>query len=514
MNEVLRLVLVASTCAPYARDAGRADVVAALADALGRRGHDVALFLPAHRDLAVPTDAARETVLARYPVPHGEGDEPASLIRVTRPGQPFDVFLVQHRGERRFFDGKGFAAAAPMDEDRGVERDGFFARAVLEALKRMDRRPDVVHAFDAQAAWVPALLRRAFAEDTFYARTGVLFSVLDWDDAPVAPAATVNALGLAADAEDPGERHPGNDKVPVLRLALRHADRIVFPSTRFATEVREDTALAGALSGVLAAREKDLLGVVPGIDARQWDPAGDFAIAERYSAGDPSGKEACRAALAERCGWPSDRAESGWPRPIVGLIARLDDEKGLDVVRDALDGLLALDVRLAVLGRGDARYEAMFADAARRAPERVHARLSFDDGQARRILAGADLLLVPSKREAGGMQQLRALRYGTIPVAHATGGLVDSLREFDSETMEGTAFLFRPHTGTALVEAVARATAVHAEPHRWARVVRNALSTDVSWEATATGYDEAYRAVRRHVEARRFSSWALGIARS
>src|SRR5687767_14916044 len=270
MAEALRLVLVASTCAPYARDAGRADVVSALADALGRRGHDVALFLPAHRDLMVPTDAARETVLARYPVPHGEGDEPASLIRVTRPGQPFDVFLVQHRGERRFFDGKGFAAAAPSSDGSAVERDGFFARAVLEALKRMDRRPDIVHAFDAQAAWVPALLRRAFAEDTFYARTGVLFSVLDWDDAPVAPAQTVTALGLAADAEDPWVRHAGRDGVPVLGLALRHADRIVFPSTRFATEVREDKALAGALSGVLAAREKDLLGVVPGIDARQW----------------------------------------------------------------------------------------------------------------------------------------------------------------------------------------------------------------------------------------------------
>ncbi|MEO6462117.1 MAG: glycosyltransferase, partial [Candidatus Eisenbacteria bacterium] len=333
-------------------------------------------------------------------------------------------------------------------------------------------------------------------------------------DAPSAPVATVTALGLDADAEEPRGGGGDGGGMPVLELALRHADRIVFPSTRFATEVREDEALAGPLSSVLAARAKDLLGIVPGIDARQWDPAGDLGIAARYHAGDRSGKEACRAALAERCGWPHDPAESGWPWPIVGLIARLDDEKGLNVVRDALDGLLALDVRLAVLGRGEPAYEAMFADAARRRPERVHARLAFDDGQARRILAGADLLLVPSQREAGGMQQLRALRYGTIPVAHATGGLVDSLREFEPDTGEGSAFLFRPHTGSALLEALARATLVHAEPHRWARLVRNALTTDVSWEATAAGYDEAYRAVRRHLEARRFSSWALGIART
>jgi starch synthase len=510
MPDALRLALIASTCAPYARDAGRADVVAALADAVARRGHDVTLFLPAHRDLAIPADAIRETLLAGYPVPMGEANEPASLIRITRPGQPFEVLLVQHRGAGRWFDRPGFAPA----DDARAPREAFFARAALEGLRRLDRRVDLVHAFDAPAAWAPAYLRRAYAGDGFFARTGCLFSVLDWSDAPTEPAPTVGALGLGADAEDPWSRFTGRDGVPVLALALRHADRIVFPSTRFAVEVREDRELAGPHSAVLAARAKDLLGVVPGIDARQWDPAGDLAIAARYSAPAPAGKEACRAALAERCGWPHDPAERGWQRPIVGLIAQLSDEKGLAVVREALDGLLALDVRLAVLGRGDSAYETMFTEAAQRDPDHLHAWLDFDDAQARRILAGADLLLVPSRREAGGMQQLRALRYGTIPVAHATGGLVDSLREFDADTLEGTAFLFRPHGGAALLEAVGRAVSVHAEPHRWARLVRNALTTDVSWEATAAGYEDAYRAVRRHVEARRFSSWALGIARS
>lgn len=513
MTDALRLALVATTCAPYARDAGRADVVAALADALARDGHDVALFLPAHRDLAIPADAVRETLLAGYAVPHGEGNEPASLIRVRRPGQPFDVFVVQHRGPGRFFDTPGFGGVSEGGEAR-VARDAFFSRAVLEALRLIDHRVDLVHAFDASAAWVPAHLRRTYAEDPFFARTGCLFSVLDWSDSPTVSTSALAGLGLAVEGEEAWTRAAGKGGVPVLHLALEHADRVVFPSLRFATELREDASLAGPLSAVLAARENDLLGVVPGIDARQWDPAGDLAIAARYSAIDPLGKEACRAALAERCGWAHDPAESGWQRPIVGLIAQLTDAKGMDVVREALDGLLALDVRLAVLGRGDAAHEAMFAAAARRHPERVHAWLAFDDGQARRILAGADLLLVPTRREAGGMQQLRALRYGTIPVAHATGGLVDSLREFDAETLEGTAFLFRPYGGTALLDAVTRAVDLHAQPHRWARLVKNALSSDVSWEATAAGYDEAYRAVRRQVEARRFSSWALGIARS
>jgi glycogen synthase len=227
MPDALRLALIASTCAPYARDAGRADVVAALADAVARRGHDVTLFLPAHRDLAIPADAIRETLLAGYPVPMGEANEPASLIRITRPGQPFEVLLVQHRGAGRWFDRPGFAPA----DDARAPREAFFARAALEGLRRLDRRVDLVHAFDAPAAWAPAYLRRAYAGDGFFARTGCLFSVLDWSDAPTEPAATVGALGLGADAEDPWSRFTGRDGVPVLALALRHADRIVFPRT-------------------------------------------------------------------------------------------------------------------------------------------------------------------------------------------------------------------------------------------------------------------------------------------
>ncbi len=514
MTDTLRLGLVATACAPYAREDGRAEVVAALADALARRGHEIALFLPAHRDLTIPPDAQRETVLAGFAVPLGDGNETASLIRVRRPGQPFDVFLVQHRGERRFFDAPGFGPAETSDAETRAARGAFFARAVLTALRLLDHRVDLVHAFDAAAAWVPAFLRRFDADDAQFGRTGALYTVLDWNDAPVAAASTIAALGLPEDAEDPRTHEILPGSLPINQLALRHADRIVFPSVRFAAELLEDATIAGPLSSVLAARAKDLLGVVPGIDARQWDPAGDMEIAERYSSEAVVGKEACRRALAERAGWPTDPAERGWDRPIVGLIARLTAEKGMGVLRDALDGLIDLDVRLAVLGRGDAEFEAMLGDAARRAPEHVSVRLAFDDAQARRIMAGSDLLLVPSRLEAGGMQQLRALRYGTIPVAHATGGLVDSLREFDGDTLEGTAFLFRPHTGPALLAAMARAVAVYSEPHRWRRLVANALGTDVSWEATAAGYDEVYRVVRRNVEARRFSSWALGIARS
>jgi starch synthase len=227
----------------------------------------------------------------------------------------------------------------------------------------------------------------------------------------------------------------------------------------------------------------------------------------------PEGKSASRRTLAERAGWPTDAAQSGWGRPIVGLIAPLQDEKGLDLVRESIEKLLDLDVRLAVLGTGEIAHESFWKVLARRRPERVFARVMFDDAVARQIVAGSDVLLVPSRREPGGRQQLRALRYGAIPVVHATGGLAETVSEFSSETSQGTGFTFEPYTSEALVAAMRRAVNAYEQPHVWSRLVHNAMSADVSYDATAAGYVEAYREVKRRREARRFSAWALGMAR-
>jgi len=291
-------------------------------------------------------------------------------------------------------------------------------------------------------------------------------------------------------------------------------DGLVVSSPHFAREVRADRALAGPLVAVMAARERDTFGLVHGIDTVAFDPSTDGAIAGRYHAEDLAGKARCRTLLAERAGWATDPAESTFDWPIFGMIARLSDEQGLELVRATLPRLLSQPLRLFVLGLGEPEHNAFLSVMARRHPDRLHARLAFDDRLAREVLAGADAFLLPARHEASGRQALRALRYGAVPVAHATGALADVVSDHDSEASTGNGFLFREHTGDHLVGAVERAIDAYRQPHVWRRLTRAARAFDGSWERTAEGYEEIYLEVRRRLEARRFGAWALGIARA
>jgi starch synthase len=264
---------------------------------------------------------------------------------------------------------------------------------------------------------------------------------------------------------------------------------------------------------VLAARSRDTFGVIHGVDVQAFDPATDPALAARYDATHLAGKVRCRTVLAERAGWASDPAESTYAWPIVGMIARLSDEQGIALVRVVLPRLLALPMRLFVLGLGDPEHNSFLAVMARRHPERLHARLAFDDRTAHELLGGADAFLLPARREPSARQALRALRYGAVPVAHATGALADVVADHDSEAGTGNGFLFDAHTGDHLVGGLERAIDAYRRPHEWQRLTRAAMAFDGSWERTAAAYEETYLEVPRRLEARRFGAWALGIAR-
>jgi starch synthase len=510
MTEPLRVALVATEASPLARHTGRADVIGAIAQALAQRGHDVALFLPAYRDLTFPPGSRRETVVPELRVPGPNGIEPASLIRVwvpsTRASRAAEVLLVHHRGDRRFFDRPGLwcdpADGTPYPDN--AARFAFFGRAVLEGLRALDRKPDLLHVLDARSAWTLAFLKSAYADDGQFVRTGTVLSALDLEDQEKQPAAALIECGLFEEVDE---------LASLLGVGMRHADLVVLPSAHYAAQVILDEPLARGLGPALAARAKDTVGILHGIDAAQWDPSTDTAIAARYAASDFAGKASCRRALAERAGWPSDPAERGHDWPIVGMIARLTDEQGMGLLARALERMLALELRLFVLGLGDRAHHAVLEDAARRHPDRVFARLTFDDALAREIVAGADAFLLPALSEPTGRQALRAMRYGAVPVAHRVGGQADAVVDFDPIAGTGTGFTFLAPTPEDLLGALSTAIATYHEPHLWRHLVRNAMTHDGTWQGTAAGYERAYRVVRRKVEAQRFGAWALGIAR-
>jgi starch synthase len=284
--------------------------------------------------------------------------------------------------------------------------------------------------------------------------------------------------------------------ISLLKGGLVFADLLTTVSPTYAREV-QTPEFGHRLDGVLRERSADLVGILNGLDVAAWDPATDPDIPRRFDRGDPSGKRACAAALRDELGLP----DPGGRTPLVGVVSRLAEQKGLDLVAAAVPAILAGGGQLVVLGAGEAPLERLLADLARAHPASVAVRVGFDERLARRIYAGADVFLMPSRYEPCGIGQLIALRYGTVPVVRRTGGLADTVRPWDPATGEGTGFLFDELSAAACREALARALAAHADPPAWRRLVQNGMGADFSWDASAEAYVTCYRRAIR--EARR-----------
>ncbi len=484
----LRVLLLASEAAPFAKTGGLADVAGALPRALTALGHDVRLMLPRYRGAA---DHARDlkTVVPQVRVPLGERTAEGALIEGRGPsGLP--VYFLAHD---HYYDRAGLYGTPDGDYWDNCERFVFLCRGALEAMDALAATghggwfPHVIHANDWQTGLVPVYLRTLYRDHPRLGQVGTLFTIhnlayqgLFWHyDMPL--------TGLGWDLFTPaGIEFYG--KLSFLKGGLAFADLLTTVSQTYAREIRTP-AFGTGLEGVLEERGEDLRGVVNGLDYEMWDPASDGALAKRYNPDDLSGKIECREALHRELG-----LEAG-PGPLIGLVTRLAEQKGLDLVLGALPALLAEGCRVALLGSGDAQLEEAFRAAAAAEPRRVAVRLGYDDALARRIYGGADAFLMPSRYEPCGLGQLIALRYGAVPIVRRTGGLADTVQEFDGRS--GTGFLFDGLTAEALVEAARRALAVFRSPAPWHALVRNGMTEDFSWDASAREYVTLYRKVLR-----------------
>jgi starch synthase len=490
----LRILLLTSEMAPFAKTGGLADVAASLPRALARLGHDVRVLMPRYRGVDRFAGELR-VVVPDIRVPLGDRMVEGALWAGRAPsGVPVYFLANDHYYHREELYG-----TADGDYWDNCERFVFFCRGALEALIRLaggegtERRwrPQVVHANDWQTGLLPVYLRTLYRDVPSLRPLGALFTIHNlayqgtfWHyDMPM--------TGLGWDLFTPaGLEFYG--KLSFLKGGLVFSDVLTTVSQSYAREIR--TAEHGhGLDGVLEERSADLHGIVNGLDGDLWDPAGDPAIEKSYSAERPEGRIECRAALQRALGL---EASSG---PIAGIVSRMAAQKGLDLVLAALPELLAEDCQLAVLGSGDAPIEEAFAAAAARYPGRVSVTLGYRDDLARRIYAGADLFLMPSRYEPCGLSQLIALRYGCIPVARRTGGLADTVVDFDPVARSGTGFLFDDFSVDDLLGAVRRAIAAHRDAEGWSALIGNAMRQDFSWDASARHYVTLYRkAIRAH----------------
>ncbi len=481
----MRILFAASEVVPFAKTGGLADVAGALPKALRKLGHDVRVVLPRYRMV----DAAKHRLaplLDAVAVPVAGRVETASVLEARIPPD-VPAYLVRCD---RYFDRDGLYQVQGVDHPDNAERFAFFSRAVLELARALDLRPDVIHCHDWQTGLVPTYLRTLHANDPALGRAGVLFTIHNLGYQGLFPAKTLDTIGLGRDLFTPSAIEFFG-QVNLLKAGLVFSDILTTVSRRYSQEIQ--TAEFGCgLEGVLRARSKDVFGILNGIDEEEWDPARDPHLAARYTPESLAGKAACKADLQRAVGLRPDPAT-----PLFGVISRLAEQKGIDLVAESLEAILDVGGQLVLLGTGEPALEERFRAAAAAHAGRVAAVIGFDVALSHKIEAGADFFLMPSRYEPCGLNQMYSLRYGTIPIVRATGGLDDTVTPFDRRTGQGNGLKLEAATADALSLAIYRAAGLYRDPAAWRRLVANAMQGDFSWDRSAREYEALYREVAR-----------------
>ncbi len=479
MTQPLRVLLISSEVEPFAKTGGLADVAGALPKALRALGHDARVAMPKYRD--IERHSPLTTAVPRVRVPIGDRATEGALLE-GRLGGDVPVYFLAHD---HYYDRPALYGTGEGDYLDNCERFTFFCRGVIEAILALGWTPQVIHANDWQTGLVPVYLETVYKDEPALGKIGTLFTIHNLAYQGVFWHFDMPMTGLGWDLFTPaGLEFYG--KLNFLKGGLVFSDLLSTVSETYAREIQTPDFGCG-LEGVLQYRSADLHGVVNGIDHAAWNPASDAEIAKPYSADDLAGKAACKAALADEVGLEGDGA------PVIGIVSRLVAQKGLDLVLDALPGLVETGFQLVLLGSGEPKLERAFTEAAASLEGRVAIRVGFDAGLARRIYAGSDMFLMPSRYEPCGLGQMISMRYGTVPLVRWTGGLADTVTEVKPNRRTGTGFGFEETTPRALIEAATRALAAYREPALWRQIQVNGMSRDFSWQASAKAYVALYR---------------------
>jgi len=476
----MKVLFVASECAPFAKTGGLGDVVGALPAALAANGVDVRVVVPLYAGMPWHRFERLEGPLA---VPMWWGSARCAVRLARLPRSDVRVYALEYR---RYFDRPHLYGPPGDAYGDNLERFAFLSRGALELAKALGWLPDVIHCHDWQTALVPVYVNTVeWAQPLHGAAT--VYTIHNLAYQGVFDPGALAVTGLGRELWHPtGFEHFGT--LNLTKAALYHATLLSTVSPTYAREIQTPEQGFG-LDGVLASRRGDLVGILNGIDVVEWDPRTDPHLAARYDANDLAGKARCKAALQAEAGLPV-RADV----PLFALVGRLTGQKGVDVLAAALDRVLAWDLQLVLLGTGDPDLEAALGAAAARRPDRFRAWIAFDEPRAHRVEAGADFFLMPSRFEPCGLNQMYSLRYGTLPIVRATGGLVDTVAPYDERTGAGTGFLFRDLGPGSLADTIGWALSTWWDrPAHVAAMRRRAMAEDFSWARAARAYEALYR---------------------
>ena len=473
----MKILFAASECVPFIKTGGLADVVGALSPVLAQKGVDVRVMVPLYASIPEKWTSQMKSE-CEFEVELGWRRQYCGVKSLEYQGVTF-YFIDNH-----FYFGRSYIYGLGGDE---YERFGFFCRAVIDALPHLGFKPDVVHCHDWQTGMVPALLKIQYAHFPFYQDMKTVYTIHNLQYQGVFPIKAVqDTLGL-------GDSLFTSDKLECygcanyMKAGLVYADELTTVSPSYADEIQ--TAFYGErLDGLLRARKGQLSGILNGIDVDDYDPAKDPMIYANYDPYHLGGKEYCKQELQKELGLNVDPNA-----PIVGIISRLSNQKGLDLVECVIRELMDTGIQLVVLGMGEAKYTNLFSWAESEYPGRLAARFAMNHQLAHRIYAGADMFLMPSQFEPCGLSQMIALRYGAVPIVRETGGLRDTVLSYNKFTDEGNGFSFFNYNAHDMLHTVRRAVHYYRNNREvWYKLIVRGMTGDYSWYSSATKYMDMY----------------------
>jgi len=479
----MHIAFVASEGVPFSKTGGLADVVGALPHALAALGHQVSVYLPRYRQTKL-TDP--ETVVGSITIPFDDKYRFASVVKgASQSGASF--YFIDYP---EYFDREALYGTPAGDYPDNAERFALFSRAVLEATKILGV-PHIFHCHDWQSALVPVLLRTVYAEDPAFRDVGTVFTIHNIGYQGLFPAEVLPLLMLPWDLFTMSKMEFFG-QVNFLKGALTYSDFVTTVSRKYSQEIQ--TAEYGfGLEGVLRNRAATVTGILNGVDYDEWSPQADKFIAAKYSPQDLSGKGKCKQDLLAAFGVNRVDAKV----PVIGVVSRFAAQKGFDLIAQIMDRLAREEMIVVVLGSGDKQYEELFTRLNKQFPNKIALKVAYDNAIAHKVEAGADMFLMPSKYEPCGLNQIYSLKYGTVPIVRATGGLDDTIEPWDARSGKGTGFKFTDYTGEALLLKIKHALQAYRDQTSWQVLMRNGMGKDFSWNASAREYGKVYERVKQ-----------------
>ncbi len=478
----MKILFVSSEVFPFAKTGGLADVVGALPDALAKRGQEASIILPFYKCV---TENASPHLFKK-----------GIRVQINRREVKFDLYLLRHNNLNVYFVKKDeyykrdYLYGTPQgDYPDNALRFGFFAKATIASIPHIGR-VDILHCNDWQSALIPLYIKLFHKQKPEYKNIKLIFTIHNLSYQGLFGKSFMAPLGIPRDLFTPdGLEFYG--RLNFMKAGIIYSDIVTTVSEGYSREILTPEFGCG-LDGLLRTRERVLYGIINGVDYSIWNPATDRFIAERYTEEDLSGKEKCKIDVLREFGIRYDPK-----RPLVGMITRLAEQKGIDLVAEGIEEMLRLEVDFVLLGFGDEKYNNIFRDLSQRYKHHVGARIDFDNALAHKIEAGSDMFLIPSRYEPCGLNQMYSLKYGTVPVVRAVGGLDDTIRNFNPSTKEGNGFKFKDASSDALLRALKDAVDIFKDKKQWNTLLSNGFSCDYSWDSSAKKYEDLYENLLR-----------------